>query len=221
MSADSCYSERLKDTLMVRLPGAGEHAIDLEMANAAHEFFLESGAWHELVFANMVADRTHYELWPESGSVGYICDLSIDGRMYRPVTANALMRRRWNGAFQVLTEFGSMDLEPAPTETKPKAIAANVTVVPNAGGYCDIPPDLVNHYYEALLDTALGKLYSHTNKPYSNATLALFHIARYRAHLARARRIVAGGNVRAGGPWVYPQIAPGRGRRGYALPRDV
>jgi len=219
-SALDTYSDKLKNTLMVRLPGAGSDAVDLEMGNAAHEFFLNSGAWHELVYANMVADRTHYELWPTSGTVGYICDLTIDGRNYTPVTANALMRRRWSGAFQVLTEFGHLDLEPAPTETKPKAIAANVTVVPE-GCSCEIPPDLLNHYYEALLDNALSKLYSHTSKPYSNAQLALVHMGKYWAHLARARRIVAGGNVRAGGPWIYPQIAPGRSRRGSAMPRGV
>lgn len=217
----ACYSDRLKDTLMVRLPGAGEHAIDLEMGNAAHEWFLESGAWHEQVYANMTKGRTRYELWPEQGTVGYICDLAIDGRRFTPVSANSLMRRSWKGHYQVMTEFGALEIDPAPEETKPKAIEANVTVVPDAGCACNIPLDLINHYYEALLDTALGKLYSHTNKPYSNPQQALFHIARYRAHLTRARRIVAGGNVRAGGPWLYPQIAPGRGRRGHYLPRDV
>lgn len=219
-TSSGCYSDRLKSTLMVRLPGAGSDAVDLEMGNAAHEWFLESGCWHEIVYANMVADRTHYELWPEGGTVGYVCDLTIDGRNYRPVTANALMRRQWTGAFQVLTEFGSLDIEPAPTETKPKAIVANVTIVPESFD-CSIPDDILNHYYEALLDTALGKLYSHTNKPYSNAQLALFHTGRFRAHLARARRVVAGGNVRAGGPWIYPQIAPGRSRRGSSMARGV
>lgn len=221
MSASTgCYSDRMKDTLLTRLPGAGSDAVELEMGNAAHEWFLESGTWHEIVFANMVADRTHYELWPSVGSVGFICDLSINGQAYRPVTANALMRRQWSGAFQVLTEFGSMDIHPAPTETKPKAIQANVTVVPE-DCYCEIPPDILNHWYEALLDTTLGKLYSHTNKPYSNAQLALFYIGRYRAHLTRGRRVVSGGNVRAGGPWVYPQIASGRSRRGTVFPRGA
>lgn len=216
----TCYSERLKKTLIVRLPGATEAAIDIEMANAAHEFFLESGAWHQIVYANLIAGKSRYELWPDTGSVGVICDLEIEGQPYRPVTGNSVPRQQWNGALQVMTNFGELTLYPASTKTIAKGIVANVTIIPEECG-CDIPEDIVNHYYEALLDTALGKLYSHVNRPYSNPNLALFHIGRYRAHLTRARRIVAGGNVRAGGPWVYPQIAPGRNQRGYALPRGV
>lgn len=215
-----CYSDRMLETLVTRLPGASENAIKLEMGNAAHEWFLESGCWHEVVWANMIEDRTRYELWTSTGAVGYICDLSIEGRPYRPVTANALVNKGWIGAFQVLTEFGTIEISPAPTETKEKAIWANVTVVPDDCG-CDIPADILNHYYEALLDTTLGKMYSHVSKPYSNPSLAAYHIGRYRAHLTRARRIVAGGNVRAAGPWVYPQIAPGKNMRGYAFPRGA
>jgi len=216
-----CFSERLKDTLMVRLPGAGSDAVDLEMGNAAHEWFLESGTWHEVVYANIVAGKNTYELVADGGSIGYICELSIGGRRYTPVSGNSLIRRAWSGAYQVMTDYGTITIiPPGPTENEPKGIVANVSVVPEDCA-CSIPPDVLNHWYDALLDTALGKLYSHVNKPYSNATLALFHIGRYRAHLARARRVVAGGNVRAGGPWVYPQIAPGRSRRGYALPRGV
>jgi hypothetical protein len=215
-----CYSDQLKNTLLVRLPGAGVDAVELEMGNAAHEFFLESGAWHEIVYANMITDRTRYELWPESGLVGYITDLQIDGHGLTPVSGNSIAVGRWNGHFQVMSDFGTIEVHPAPTQTKPKAIIANVTVVPQSCA-CDIPPDIMNHYFEALLDNSLGRLYSHVNKPYTNLNLATYHTMRYRAHLTRARRIVAGGNVRAAGPWVYPQIAPGRNRRGSYLPRGV
>ncbi len=215
-----CYSDKLKATLLTRLPGAGSDAVELEMGNAAHEFFLESGAWHEIIQANMIEGRTRYELWPDGGSVGFITDLQIDGHYLTPVSGNALANGRWKGHFQALTDFGTIEIYPAPTLTKPKAIIANVSIVPQDCA-CDIPPDILNHYYEGLLDNALGKLYSHVSKPYTNLQLAVFHTARYRAHLARARRIIAGGNVRAGGPWVYPQIAPGRNRRGSSLPRGV
>lgn len=217
--SDDCYSDQLKSTLVARLPGAGVATIELEMGNAAHEFFLESGAWHEIITADMVKDRTRYDLFPEAGSIGFIADLWIDGQRYTPISGNSLPIRNWTGYFQVLTEFNSLTISPTPTMTVQKAIQINASVIPDGCG-CSIPPDLVNHYFEALLDNALGKLYSHVNKPYTNLQMAMFHTGRYRAHLARARAVIAGGNVRAGGPWIYPQIASGH-RRGSIFPRGA
>jgi hypothetical protein len=201
----------LKNTLIARLPGASIATIELEMSNAAREFFLESGAWHETIIANMVEGRSRYDFFPESGSIGFISDLWINGQRYTPVSGNSLPIRGWTGYFQVLT--------PTPSETVEKAIQINASVIPDECG-CSIPPDLLNHYFEALLDNTLGKLYSHVNKPYTNLQMAMFHTGRYRAHLARARAVIAGGNVRAGGPWMFPQIASGH-RRGSIFPRGA
>ena len=207
--------ENLKNTIKTRLPGAGTAAIDLELANAAVEFCLDTGVWRERITRNLVEGQIRYDMSPDTGNAqtGYIMELQIDQKLYRPLGGDTSGARVWRGSFTVEEDMESIVLNEAPNQSIAKGIEASITVIPE-GDCSGIPEAIVKRNFEPLIDGAMGRLMSHLSKPYTNAEQARYHQRRFRAHITRVRRIVKGGNAKADPPWMFPQQAPGRQFRG-------
>lgn len=207
--------DHLLRTVLSRLPGAGSDAVKLEISNAMHEFCMVTGVWRETIEQNLLEGRTKYVLAPKTGCVviNHIVRLQVDDRVYSPIGGDEVGFQTWHGVFKVQERQGSIELAPAPTGNVAKGIKAVVTLRPIAGDV-SMPCELIDMYREQLVDGALERLFGHPSKPYSNDDKAMYHHRRFRAAITRARRTVRGGNAHNSPPWVFPQIAPGRSRRG-------
>lgn len=93
-------------------------------------------------------------------------------------------------------------LWPTPDQTEADVLTARVVlnILPTA---TDLPDFAYIHHYDALLDGVLGKLYSHPAKPYSNATLAQYHLRRFQNGIGVATGQAKQGYVK-GQNWTYP-----------------
>lgn len=205
---------RLWATAMSRLPGIGEDALKLEISNALQEFLRTTHVWREQVKYNLVGGQSVYDIAPQSncGVVTYILAVSADGRPYGPIGPDTFDQQQY-GAYRVLDSFREIELLPTPAATKAKALEVSLGLSLKAGSL-DIPDELLDHHFDAILDGVLERGYAHPSKPYSNQEKQMYHHRRSRAAITRVRRIVRGGDAGASPPWRFQTQAPGRPKRG-------
>lgn len=213
-SAETSSWLRLWATCMSRLPGIGEDSLKLEIANALQEFFRETHCWRETVRYNVVQGQQNYLLTPQSqnAEVTYIVAVQVNGRPYPPASPDAFDDRLY-GVYRVCDPFYEIELHPAPSETVAKGLEAvlGLTLKPAS---LDIPDNLLDHYFEHVIDGVLERCYAHNSKPYTNPEKSIYHHRRFRAAITRTRRITRGGDAQASPAWRYNTQAPGRPKRG-------
>lgn len=95
-------------------------------------------------------------------------------------------------------------LYPIPTETVASALTFYVALTPKVT-VTHLPRIAQTHFYEALRDGVLSRLFAHPSKPYSNPLLADFHGKRFRNSIAlyagQAKKGFAGA-----GSWCFPSF---------------
>jgi hypothetical protein len=96
-------------------------------------------------------------------------------------------------------------LFPTPNEALADGMVPYVALMPAVATIVLPEISLVRHF-EALFDGALGRLYAHPAKPYSNSEGAAYHLRRYRnaiaLHRAEAKQGYAGATT-----WRFPAFA--------------
>ena len=71
---------------------------------------------------------------------------------------------------------------------------------------CDmeVPDFAATHYFEAILDGALGRMYSYPKSPWGDTKLAQYHLRRFRNEMAKARDVAKRRFTRADPEWATP-----------------
>jgi hypothetical protein len=213
-SVESASYRKLFATAMSRLPGIGEDALKLEMANAMQEFTRKTHCWREMVSMNVIAGQPTYQITPQSNcaDITYVIALEVSGLPYSPLGAEAFPENKTR-AYKVLDSFEEVTLYPTPTQSAPKALKVwvGLTLEPES---LDLPDELIDHFFEQILDGILERAYSHSTKPYTDKDKAMYHHRRFLAAITRTRREIRGGKSQASPPWRFPTQAPGGTRRG-------
>lgn len=205
---------RLTTTLRSKLPGASVEQLNVEMGNAFQAFLRETHVWRELVRRNLVEQKANYELSSSHSCalVTFIIGLRVDGRPYAPFGSGAFPGSGTTG-YQVGDDYTQVTLYPTPNRNVPKGLEAwvGLSLKPDS---LDLPDDLIDHYFDMLMDGVLERMYAHVARPYTNQDLAEKHARKFHAAVTRTRREIRGGNAQASPPWIFPQIASGRKLRG-------
>tara|TARA_R110000772_G_scaffold235182_3_gene346789 strand:- start:6947 stop:7609 length:663 start_codon:yes stop_codon:yes gene_type:complete len=204
---------RLKNTARVRLPGAGIDALELELFNTIVELCTETGVWRERIERNIVANKINYDVGSVTGGsrIGYIMSLTMNGTIYQQLGADAA-DIGGNTGYELLEDFTTVRINPAPSSNAPKALKASITLIPTSQTTL-LPDAIMALYTETILDGLMGRMMSHVAKPYSNPDQSRYHQRRFRAAITRIRRTVRAGNTKGSPPWIFPQQAPGRSQR--------
>ena len=214
-STASAQYERLYATAMSRLPGIGEAALRVEMANAMQEFLRTTHAWRETIVSDLVAGRSKYNITPRSSSgaqITYIIGVQVSGQRYAPLSPDAFTDTAMR-VFRLNASFDELTLYPTPNESVTDGLKVRVGLSLRDDSL-DMPDYLLERYGEHLLDGVLERCFSHHMKPYTDKTQALYHHRRFRAAITRTRREVRGGDAQATPAWRFHSQAPGRPRRG-------
>jgi hypothetical protein len=206
---------RLLTTLRAKLPGASVEQLQVEMGNCFQAFLRETHVWRELVKRNLIAGASRYELSPSNAcaQVTFILAVRVSRRMYRPMGDVGFTGNGTSGAYQVDSDYTSIELFPTPNVNEPKGLEAWVALSLEPTSL-DLPCELIDHYFDMLMSGVLERMYAHVARPYTNQDLAEKHARKFHAAVTRTRREVRGGNAYASPPWVYPQMAAGRKFRG-------
>lgn len=196
----------LKD-LLPYTPSIVRSVAKRELIKAAREFYRDSTAWQEVTDDyDFSANEWVYDVVPQSRANSEVIQIlsvevggtALDGKAQRPVGV------RGKGTPTAWYPVSSVEFEVWPT---PDTNVSNVTVrtilIPTNTA-TQFPDVAASKHYDALMDGALGRIYAHPAKPYSDPQRAEYHLRRFRSAIATAKGEAIQGGF-AGQNWAYPR----------------
>ncbi len=176
---------------------------------AAREFFEQSAAWRVVIGPkDLVANKKRYYMSPYDAYANIVHVLSVELNGF-PLTA---LPRRPAGQEPDATSPTSYYLEtpdqvrlwPQSLTTVEDALTFYVALTPKQT-VTHLPRIASTHFYDALLDGALGRLMSQPAKPYSDPTRATYHLNRFRAAIGKYAG-AAKRNFSGAATWSFPKF---------------
>ena len=176
--------DRLRQTLIARLPGLLLPIADLEINNTLQEFILMTRAWREEMLLDLKANEVFYDLTTDQFSdLAYVLSVNIHDTEAATDRPDQSSGRPTTWSMQTL---GTIEITPVPTRDIKDGLRVWVSL--RAKETTKQIPDLIhNYYFEALLDGTLSRLLATPAKPYTDTTLATYHGRRFRDAMARAK----------------------------------
>lgn len=192
---------RLIDHARVRLPGALDAAIQLELFAAMHEFLDNTNAWYEDIDFAVAASTLSYQESPGAYTFQIIPELGTPTRLLAVVNSAGLHQAA------TMATPGTIVLRhlPSTDDTYTARVALTVVDPVTREGYPQFPGWIIEKHFTTLLDGILGRMLSQTAKPYSAPQNALFHMRSFRAGVAQAKVEASRQNVYRGQSWRFPQ----------------
>ncbi len=184
---------RLMDNLRVRLPGAVDNALRMEMFNTLNDFFQDTNIWFEDIGFETVVGVKDYDLISTSPS-SIVRLISVTDNHDFVV-----------GAY--MDTPGELQLRDAPAEVHDYTARVSLTVNDpiDREGYPVFPMWVLNKYQNDIIDGVLGRMMAQPAKPYSNAQLAVLHARKFSSSIAFARQEANRRNIYRGQRWAFPQ----------------
>ena len=199
---------RLMDHARIRLPGALDAAIQMELFSALREFFTSSNCWYEDIDFTALPTDVEYFADPDAFTYDLV---PTEGSITRLMFVRDDEGRRISAT---MPTPGLLVLGYAPDETKTYTARVALTVVDpvTREGYPQFPDWVLQKYGNEILDGVLGRMMSQIAKPYSNPTMALMHLRKFKQTISKAKVEASVGNVYRGQNWLYPQTFASRKR---------
>lgn len=197
----------LKD-LLPRTPGINRKVATREFIMAAREFFRQSTVWRVALENSYFADGeygyTAVTSEPDSEIV-QIYSVEANGIQLQPVVERPTGERttgtptRW-----IPLGLNRFDVWPTP-DVYDDTVIIRAILIPTAST-TTLPDFAYARWYDAFIDGALGRIYAHPAKPYSNPTLGEYHLRRFRSAIGQASGESKQGGIVAQN-WVFPPFA--------------
>jgi len=196
----------LKD-ILPRTPGVVRSVAKRELINTAREFYRQSTAWREVCESVFFADGDYqYTVVPQNAESEVIQVVSVevngiplDGKVERPVgDRGAGTPRYWYP-----TGLDTIEIWPTPEQYDDEVRVRAILIPTDAA--VTLPDMAYGKHYEGILDGVLGRLYGHPAKPYSNPSIATYHLNRFRNAIGEASAEQKQGGF-AGQNWQYPRF---------------
>lgn len=211
---------RLMDTARVRLPGATDAAIQLELFTVVDDFLKETNAWMEDIDVLVRGGLPN----------GTVIELTATG----PALINKLMwvtlRPDANNSFTgvpvggyTMQTPGELLIHAMPSsDTWYRATVSKTVADPTQrDGYVTFPAWILQRHRDVILDGLLGKMMTQPNKPFTNQQTGVYHLRRFISGYSAARVEVQRNNAYRGQAWRFPGFAGGnqKGRFGRFQPQ--
>jgi hypothetical protein len=197
---------RLMDHARIRLPGALDAAIQMELFAALNEFFQKSNIWYEdIAFAVQPTADTYLEN-PEAFTYDVIPTLGTITRLIGVVDTKEMPVRA------AMPTLGQVILAYSPNEADTYTARVALTVVDpvTRDGYPEFPDWIMTKYGSGILEGVLGRMMSQIAKPYTSAAGAQFHLKNFKQIVSQAKVEAARQNVYRGQSWRFPQTFASR-----------
>jgi hypothetical protein len=184
--------DRFITTIRPHLPGAIDEAIRQELFVVCQDFLRRSQAWQEDIEFTLAANEREAEIVPYAGRIDRLVSVEKDGF---PVS-RALMRAP--GTIR-------MPYAPSGPETYTARVALLVSDPVTRDAYPIIPYEIVERYFDTLISGVCSRMMAQQQKPYTNLSLAQFHLAKFRGEASRARNEINTGYTNGSQRWTFPQ----------------
>ena len=199
---------RLFDSAKIRLPGALDAALLLELFVIAEEFLRETSAWKELIPFVATPGNDPYIIdsaaytFPLTLPTGTKCEslLGVYDADEKPHVASMPVPG------QVI-----LDVLPDADTTLYAYVTLNVKDPAGIDGLSVMPDWVMERHWPALLDGVLSRMMSQMGKPYTSVQAGAYHARRYNGRKAQARVEALRSNVYGAQAWSFPQSFNRRG----------
>jgi hypothetical protein len=201
--------ETWTNLILPRLSGAMKPVLEAEITQTVKNFCRESTAWRDVIYAlDIQADQREVQLQWGDGTQGKVLGalrLYSGGRQITPFS-----HAPWESRTTLPAGWTSSPSDPSvivlatiPSEDWQAQLDAYVYLEPvNPSEY--VPPVLLDSFWEIIFDGAVGRMYGQPNKPYSDPTLAQYHLRRYRNGTVIARDKATRGFTGNAQNWTFP-----------------
>jgi hypothetical protein len=190
------YFSRLMNNLRVRLPGALDGAIQMEMFNVIDDMCRTVDFIFTVSQTNLVVNTSTYYVTPPVGTV--------------PISFYKLAHETYpmTRAFVSPDEGSFTLLDPVTAEHAATPVAIKMTFAPDPAAAPEqwVPEFFWGRGYAVILNGVLAAMMASPAKPYSNTQLALFHARKYRHGKSGIKIINTTGNAPEGHSWQFPRI---------------
>jgi hypothetical protein len=183
---------RLMDHARIRLPGALDAAIQMELFTVMGEFLNKTNLWYEDITFQTQPEVATYAVTPSAGAIARL--LGVMDASRAAVSA-------------AMPIIGTVCLAypPSGPQTYTARVSLMVTDPVTPDGYPQFPEWVLARYGDDLLEGVLGRMMSQMAKPYSSAAGAQFHLRNFRAATAQAKVEASHQNVYRAQNWRFPQ----------------
>lgn len=193
---------RLMDNARIKLPGALDSAILLELFSVLNEFFQESNIWYEDINFDVTPTTQTYIENPDA----YTYQLNV----LEQGTINRLIGVVDSGGFSQRATMPTpgyviLSYSPNAAGTFTARVAKTITDPVTRDGYPVFPAWILNKYGNDILDGVIGRMMGQIAKPYSSPTLAPVYLRNFKQGTNKARSEAMHGNVYRGQNWRFPQ----------------
>ncbi len=186
--------ERIMSEARLRLPGAIDEVMKLELFSVLDEFFRTTMLWQEAIPVGVITTKKTYDL-DSNESVATINELLyVQNKDAIPVNA-------------MMAEAGVLNLQqyPAEDQTYTVCVALALADALDNDGFPQVPPWVITKYHETFKDGLLAHMMMQASKPYYNEILAKYHGVRFRSAMSSAFADMKQKNTFDAQAWVYPQ----------------
>jgi hypothetical protein len=192
---------RLMDNARVKLPGALDAALQMELFLVMKEFFDSTNIWEEEIpFAVTTTDLSRvtnpeaftYEIVPTDGQIIRLISITDSGGFPQ------------HGEMAVP---GTIVLTYSPNEagTYTATVSKSISDPVTRQGYPVFPAWVLDRYFDTILSGLLGQMMGQIAKPYSSPQMAQFHMRKFSVGVSRANNEHHHANVMGGQRWRFPQ----------------
>jgi hypothetical protein len=194
--------QRLMANLRVKLPGALDGPVKLEVFNAVSEFCVKSCVWQDRQPFSTRVGKSEYEMSAPQHDAYYTQLLGLykdDGDGDDNTNGPAVKA--------VMKDPTTLRLLTTPTTVE--RLVAYFAMAPQPtdelGDHAGIPDSFWSKYHDAFYEGALSRMLAQPAKPYSNERLGIYHGRRFIAMTSVAKNEHFNGNVRGGQNWQFPK----------------
>ncbi len=192
---------RLMDNLRIRLPGAVDGALKLELFNTLDDFLKRTNIWKETFDFDTEDGERSYTLYITTPCL-VVRLLSLKNSDGTPYAAGM-----YEPPIVVLAS------DPTPGVTLTATVALSVLDPVDRLGYPHLPDWIIQKYRELIMNGVMSKMMSQSSKPYSSERMAVYHARAFNSAIADARADDSRQNTFNSNQFTFPRAFMPSGRR--------
>lgn len=185
----------LMDTLRIRLPGAKDGALQLELGNTIDEICRYGDVYQEILQVHLIMGQTQYTITPTDKEII---------KLFQVIHDTLDLTEAVYDAGELSLAYGPL----ASDTTLPMFV--HVSLVPEIAGTDWVnwlPERLWKGLYQTLIDGVCFRMMTQLGKQYSNPKMAVYHGKRFRSAISSVRYRASQGDLTGGQNWVFPRFA--------------
>jgi len=186
------HLDRIITSANLSLVGALPDTIKYELFGVADEFLQDSGVWRDTLQFTAKGSALEYRIAPAAGKIARLDRVETETSYRVPAT-------------MPIPGIATLHIQPSPGERFTAYVILTVNDPITRDAYPLIPQWVAEKYRGVFVDGLLGRMMGQPSRPYSNETLAVYHLRRFRNGIAGARADARREHLDGAQAWRFPQ----------------